>query len=131
MYGGELTRENGELLDVIAKLLTCVPTDVVDYLVKHCVVISSWQSYYGQYLPGELIRDKDVILLSEYLLDGEENQRDKTMLHEFAHCWLKHKSPALEESMTGEDIWNQEEEADKLVYEWSRKKKLEQDKMHL
>ncbi len=73
---------------------------------------------------------KNVILLSEYSLDGDENQRDKTILHEFAHCWLKHASTVLVEDMTGEEILKQEKEADELVYKWSKRKGVGQGKGH-
>lgn len=77
-----------------------------------------------QYFPSKLIRGKDVVLLSEYSLDGDENQRDKTILHEYAHCWLKHTSCVLVEDMTAEEILKQEKEADELVHKWSKKKGL-------
>ena len=130
MDGGVFTLGNFELRKIIAQLLTCVPADVVDYLIKHCLVITTWQSFDGQYFPSKLIRGKDVILLSEYSLDGDANQRDKTILHEFAHCWLKHASSVLVEGMTGEEILKQEEEANELVHKWSKKKGVGQDKGH-
>ena len=131
MGGGAFTLHDLELQKIIAQLLTYVPADVVDYLIEHCVVISSWNNCYGLYFENELIQGKGIILLSEYLLDGDENEREKTILHEFAHCWLKHVSPILAEGMTGEEILKQEEEADGLVYKWIKKKELGRDKAHL
>jgi hypothetical protein len=101
-------------------LMTSVPAEIVDYLTAHCLVISTWQNCDGQYFPNRLLSNKDVILLSEQLLDGEEDQRNKTILHEFAHCWLRHKSPALKADMTGEEILKQEDEADALACTWGK-----------
>ena len=120
MDGEEFILGNLELRRAIVNLLTRIPTDVVDYLVKHSLVISTWQNCDGQYFPNKLIAEKDIILLSEHLLDGDTFQRDRTILHEFAHCWLKHQSPALKDGMTGEDILKQEDDADELVDKWSK-----------
>ena len=144
MDGGVFTLGNSELRKILAQLLTCVPADVVDYLVKHCLVITTWQSFDGQYFPRELVRGKDIILLSEYTLNLGENERDKTILHELAHCWLKHSSRVLVEDMVevmtveealkrekeGRELLKREEEADELVHKWSKQKGVEQDKGH-
>jgi hypothetical protein len=120
MDGEEFILGTLALRTVIVNLLTCIPAEVVDYLVQHSLVISTWQNCDGQYFPNKLTRKKDIILLSEHLLDGDEDQRDKTILHEFAHCWLRHQSPALKEGMTGEEILKQEDEADELAYKWGK-----------
>ena len=122
MDGEEFILGTLALRKVIVNLLTCIPAEVVDYLVQHSLVISTWQNCDGQYFPSMLTREKDIILLSEYLLDGDEEQRDKTILHEFAHCWLRHQSPALKDGMTGEEILKQEDEADELACEWESNK---------
>lgn len=122
MDGGVFTLNNVRLREIIAQLLTHVPTDVVDYLMKHCLIITTWQSFDGQYLPSKFIRGKDIILLSEYILDRSKNKRDKTILHEFAHCWLKHVQSPSVESITGEEILSQEEEADELAHKWIKNK---------
>jgi hypothetical protein len=120
MDGEEFILGTLALRKVIINLLTCIPAEVVDYLMQHCLVISTWQNCDGQYFPSKLIKRKDIILLSEYLLDGDEDQRDKTILHEFAHCWLRHQSPVLKDGMTGEEILKQEDEADELAYRWGK-----------
>lgn len=120
MEGEEFILGTLALRKVIVNLLTYIPAEVVDYLMQHCLVISTWQNCDGQYFPSKLLRKKDIILLSEHLLDGDEDERDKTILHEFAHCWLRHQSPVLKDGMTGEEILRQEDEADELAYRWGR-----------
>ena len=130
-FGVEFKLDSYDLRKIIEQLLTYVPANVVDYLINHCLVISNWHNCDGIYLENELIQGKDIILLSECLLDGDENQRDEVILHEFAHCWLKHTSPVLTESMSGEEMLKQEEEADELMYKWIKKKELNRDKVHM
>ena len=54
------------------------------------------------------------------ILESDESQRNMTILHEFAHFWLKHTSPLIVPDMTGEEILKQEEEADRLAHQWKK-----------
>jgi len=120
MDGGMFTMDNDDLRIIIAKLLACVPGQVVDYLVKRCYIISEWHSAIASYIPKKIIGGMDIIHLSDELFNRDKAFIDEIILHECAHCWLRHKS-ALFEDLTNEETLKQEEEATKLARKWLQK----------
>lgn len=135
MDAGVVTGDNNDLRAIIAELLTCVPSKVVEYVMDKCLILSLWEeekvshvkgatvTYRGAdggYIPNELIGDKDIILISERVLNGDRKHRDLTILHEVAHCWRRHKSGFLHDQ-SREEIERQEDEAQTLAHRWYRR----------
>jgi len=138
------TLDDDELRCMLAKALSKVPTAVVDKLIDECLVLMI-NDVDGRYIPKNFLRKYHLILLSEQILNYDEDKRDRAILHEVAHFYLKHKmglvdtltpkeakakalidkrfgKPLLARSTPEEDE-AQENEADALVEKWLSKKR--------
>jgi predicted SprT family Zn-dependent metalloprotease len=114
---GEMTFYNNKLKVFVADALSKIPAEAVDYLMKSCLIHALEPDLKGQYVPKRHIPDRDIIFISDRYLctEKEEEAVIGTILHECAHCYLKHKS-----LLDGRpyDFENQDKEADDLVNNW-------------
>jgi hypothetical protein len=86
---------NENLKPIVGKLLTIIPKSIADCIIDNCIVTSTWNYGPGMTIPSQLIKGKNVIVISEFTLNSDDNYRDTIILTEFAHCWLKHESKKL------------------------------------
>ena len=117
--GGVFTGGDDELRTIISKYFTFLPIEVIDYVMDNCLIFMvRYDRQKGCAIYKDTIKNKGIILLAEGLLNNEKELKD-TLLHEVAHCWLKHKVPINKScSEFKEQYEKQEEEADKLVGRW-------------
>jgi len=105
-----------DLRKIISKHFTVLPVEIVDYILDNCLIFMvRADKQKGCVVSNDVIKNKDVILLAESLLNDEKELKD-TLLHEVAHCWLKHKG--FIDLKDIKEYKKQEEEADKLVRRW-------------
>jgi len=131
MNGGVLIFGNENLKPIVVMLLTIIPKLIADCIIDNCIVTSTWNYGPGMTIPSQLIKRKNVIVISKFALKSDDNYRDTIILTEFAHCWLKHESKTLininnkseEKSLEQILIWvekemEQELDAQELVTQW-------------
>jgi hypothetical protein len=122
--GGGWTFCNDKLRYVVARALSRAPSRVVDFLYKKCFFIMPVVEEGGIYIPKSAIRNKDLILLPEGILYEDPENANHIILHEAAHCHLRHKSPAI-----GSEEYNQQEsQAEKFANRWLEQSEKERRK---
>ena len=129
LLGSLLIQINEPFEPIIAMALAMIPKDVTDYIVQKCFLISLWKTVDGIAIQTNDFKEKEyVIVISDDILEKcfgggrqilpehwNEVEGYSTILHEFAHCWLGHKSsPSLSEP----ERIRQENEAFGLAEEW-------------
>ena len=103
------------LRNLLAKVLTTIPTDVVDRLFDECVFLMPERAERGCFIPGRIITGKDIIMFPEDILEWPEQEQSQLILHEVAHFALGHRSPLEDPDL---DYDAQEDEANELVARW-------------
>lgn len=135
LLGSLLIQSNESVKPVIARALTMVPKEIADYIIQKCFLLSLWKEADGSTIQISHFKEKEyLIVISDDILEKCFSQRRdiqlglwnevegySTILHEFAHCWLRHKSsPGLSESV----VIQQEKETSGLAEEWFREYNL-------
>jgi len=114
--GGVFTGDDDELRAIISKYFIFLPIEVVDYVMDNCLIFMvRYDRQKGCIVYKDTIKNKSIILLAEGLLNNEKELKE-TLLHEVAHCWLKHNTFSHLKDM--KEYERREEEADKLVRRW-------------
>jgi hypothetical protein len=82
-YWGDSEEMEIAIVRTIAKL----PEEVAGFAVEECCYLSVGRSCLGMVLPGDIGKEKWIILLDERI-----SKRDLhgAIAHEIAHAWLKH-----------------------------------------
>lgn len=130
-----LIQVNESVKQIFIRVLTMIPKEVADYIIHKCFLLSLWKEVDGVSIQIDNFKEKEyLIAISDDMLEkcfgrGREIQPElwnevegySTILHEFAHCWLGHKStPSLSES----ERISQEKEAVDLAEEWFKEYNL-------
>jgi hypothetical protein len=107
--------DNGEVKRTVEFLLSKLPAEISEAVLGRCIVIVINERLDGYFIPADLIRDRNIIVLNCVLCQRDYRKFMKTFFHEVAHFWLKHsvlfgRDDDLEKK--------QEDEADRLVSEW-------------
>ncbi len=118
------TMGTDRLRRLIAEVFTKIPTDVVDQIVDDCLYLMVEPEGGAVFYPNRVLKNKHICIFPHTLFDASEQSKVFTILHETAHCYLKHKSPLEFVNPTDRDsYWDQyskqEKEADDLVDKWS------------
>lgn len=129
---GSASLGNEDLRNLLARILTIVPKEIVDAVYEDCLFLLINPSAKGSFFPKRLIERKHLIIFPEDLLDWSfEEQLDK-VLDAVAHYILNHKS-GLE--LDNDDLEKQEQEAEALrnrwLLVWSKMKKKAQSTRNL
>ena len=112
---GSASLGNEDLRNLLARILTIVPKEIVDAVYEDCLFLLINPSAKGSFFPKRLIERKHLIIFPEDLLDWSfEEQLDK-VLDAVAHYILNHKS-GLE--LDNDDLEKQEQEAEALRNRW-------------
>ena len=124
-----LIQSDESIKPIIARALTMIPRGVADYIIEKCFLLSLWKAVDGVVIQINQFKEKEyLIVISDDILEkcfghGHEIMPEhwnevegySTILHEFAHCWLGHKSsPSLSEP----ERIQQENAAFDLAEEW-------------
>ncbi len=118
---------------LLAQTLIRIPADVVDDVFEHCrfhmFELEGCGFAAGSYLPNDSLKGADLILFSRELPNDDKKDQTHLILHEIAHCVLRHRSPldfgTTDAGETDRLYKKQEKEADALVDEWLEKWKTE------
>lgn len=115
-----------DLTGVLADLLTCVPSHIADYLAQNCLIVylkTGTKHQAGCLYRAPQIDGRDVIVLAEeVVLYHDANVRNRLILHELAHCWLKHEhEPIVVNEQVQLQQKKQEKEANDLAAKWYRR----------
>lgn len=109
--------EEGILRDRVEDALSKVPINIVNKIMKKCIILSGLSEGGGEYLPAKLVkkllRGKGLIIVRE-----DSANHEYMILHECAHCYLDHTHGFIAENWTEEVRLKQEKEADDLVKKW-------------
>ena len=112
--GGLFTLGTDELRVMVSWAFSRIPTEVVDRVMDECLMAMTLAKEQGAYIPKELFKGKPLILFSEVLLEKDQEEAQRIILHETAHFVLGHRSP-----VSGDvDYDAQEREAWALVDQW-------------
>ncbi len=103
---------------IAAYALAYAPNEVVDYIIENCCIHSLEPNMGGMYIARNLLGDRDIIFVWSKVYSGYMDDHVGTILHECAHCWLKHKS--LLDGITLVQQREQEAQAERLVRKWLR-----------
>lgn len=114
--GGVVTLNSDRLRRAMSRALSKIPASVADYILKNCLLLMIEPEEGGTFLPNRLIRHSHLLAFPHSLLDQSEEEIDRTILHEVAHCWLGHRWGL--ELPQEEDYEEQEKEAWAKVDEW-------------
>ena len=129
LQGSLLNHSNESVKPIIDRALTMIPKETADYIIQKCFLLSTWKEVNGAAFQISYFKGKDyLIVISDDILENcfgrgrdilpehwNEAEGYRTILHEFAHCWLSHKSsPGLAES----ERIHQEEDAFGVAEEW-------------
>ena len=125
------TMGNDRLRRLIAEVFMKIPTDVVDQIIDDCLYLTVDPEEGAAFFPDRVLKNKCICIFPYTLFDASEKSKVFTILHETAHCYLKHKSPLEFVNRTDRDsYWDQyskqEKEADDLVDKWSKEWELSQ-----
>ena len=127
---GVVTIGNDELRGLLARVLSIVPKNVADRVLKEWLFLMPMFDYEnGFFLPKKLLQEKGVIAFPEKLLEKDEKSIVHTVLHEIAHFYLGHKSPLFED-LSDEEAKKQEEEADRLADKWLQEFEIDSKQKH-
>jgi transcriptional regulator with XRE-family HTH domain len=88
---GRFTLGNPALGHAVSQALAKVPADVVEELMDRCVILMPESADRSAFLPADLVRDKDVIPVSDDLLDLDESEAEDEILRKVAHYRLGHR----------------------------------------
>ena len=103
---------------IIARALSKLPKDVVDWTADNAMFVSSSDQYWAFTLfVDEFKHKKGFIFLSECLINTTEEKQLFTIAHEIAHLRLNHKSPILSK-LTVDESRKQEKDANSLAAKW-------------
>jgi len=114
--GGTVTLGNDDLRRAMSRALSKVPRRVADYVLQNCLLVMPQPGDRGIHIPNRLIGGSHLLVFPLSLLDEPEEEIDRTILHEVAHCWLDHKTGL--EMPVGYDYEEQEKEAWAKADEW-------------
>jgi len=116
-FGG-INSVSEEFRVILAKALSKLPKDIVDWVVNFAFFISSSDEYWAFTLfIDEFEHKKGVIFLSENLKEEIEEKQLFWIAHEIAHLKLNHRSPIFC-GLSEKETKRQEAEADNLVKTW-------------
>ena len=116
-FGG-INSVSEEFRIVLAKALSKLPIEIVDWTAENLLFISSSEHYWAFSLSKkEWKHKKGFIFLSNDLKNEPEKKQTLCIAHEIAHHKLNHKSPVFS-NLTKEEIEKGEQEADELAKKW-------------
>ena len=116
-FGG-MYSVSAEFRGIIAKALSNLPKEIVDWTAEGAFFISSSDEYWAFTLfLDEFEHKKGFIFLSESLKGESEEKQAFMIAHEIAHLKLNHRSPILSR-LSEKETRRQEEEADNLAKTW-------------
>jgi hypothetical protein len=118
VQGGRFTLDDEFLRREASHILSKVPKEVADRVVRECLLLGTGGGENAFHIPSRLIEGMDLIVVSPLLFEKDRAHIEFVILHEIAHFWLGHDpDPGLE--VVDEGYYaNQEEAADALVREW-------------
>jgi hypothetical protein len=122
MDNGVFTLGNTELSYLLSNIFSKLPCTIVDDIYDHCLIVMSDKNQPGRFIPSRLLKNKNVILLSEVmyqecLIKDDMSEFINLVLLEVAHYRLKHKNPILD-NLNEEQQKKQDDEAGNLAREW-------------
>ncbi len=105
----------------IYETLSHLPEEVIGYVVDNCWFVGGSSDIYDAFtIPGKHVANKYIVCLPAKISDKLDAEIQRIIIHEIGHCYLKHKSPSLD-NLSKEERNKQEEEAEKFVNEnWKR-----------
>lgn len=106
-----------KLLDPHTLALSKVPKEIADRVLEECLFLMPNPGMGGFRVSKRLLQGKDVIVLSEKLLEEDQKYIVLTILHEVAHFYLNHKNRVLD-GLSEEEDRKQEEAADRWARQW-------------
>ncbi len=117
IFGG-LNQVGEEFQVILAKSISKLPMEIVDWTTENLLFISSNDDNHASYLPIEiLLSKKGLVILSEILKKQTEDIQSSYIAHEIAHAYLGHISPIMS-NLSNRETKNQEEQATKLSHKW-------------
>lgn len=108
---------NDRLLELHASALSKVPKEIAERVLEECLFLVPDPGMGGFRISKRVLQGKDVIVLSEKLLEKDNKDIVPIILHEVAHFYLNHKSRLLDQLSEEEDR-KQEEAADRWARQW-------------
>lgn len=117
MDAGIFTLGDDNLRRIVCGIYAKIPIQVVNETMDNCLMVMPLAAEKGCFLPEELLKGKNLILLPEALFDEKPEDIEHTILHETAHFILKHTNTFLEPDVDWEA---QEREANDLVQRWRK-----------
>lgn len=100
------------LMGIVAKTLLIFPDKIINFITKHCWVVSSFPDGWAFVLRGGDIRkDEFLIFLSDELLAEDEGQIRYTLVHEIGHIILGHRN-SIGKVQSKKEVRKQEKVAD-------------------
>jgi len=105
------------LRGLVAEAFSQVPREVADFAYRRCRFVLVRGSDRGAFFLAKDLHGYHVIVFPESLLSmAKKKEAVFNVLHEVAHAYCRHKSPRLAPSV---DYQKQEDEADRMVFQWS------------
>ncbi len=111
--GGKLIGNN-YIKNIAVSTLLKFPDQIIEYITKHCWILSSDPEAWAYTFRGEDLKDKHLIFLSDELLSQPRSQIEYTLAHEIGHVILKHRN-SINFRQSRHEIGKQELEADQFA----------------
>ncbi|MBN2160808.1 MAG: hypothetical protein JW807_15575 [Spirochaetes bacterium] len=78
-------------IQYLLRILYFLPDEITLSVLNGCYFLFQIRDH-GMHIPSTLLRERDIIVFNSF--DGLEEKTILTiMLHEIAHCYLKHQGP--------------------------------------